>query len=103
MKKLIGCLILLSSVCHAEFVPASVTKQSQTAQLIDVRARTAIQIKARAEAGYSYASIDMDGASWKTEKAIMKELQALGYNVDFDNGHQTFGWNSLNGALVVKW
>lgn len=103
MKKLIGCLLLLSSVCNAAFVPATVTKQNQATKLMDVRLRVEKIIAARAEQGYHYASVDMDGASFKTEKVIMNELRALGYVVDFDNDHHTFGWNDLNGALLVKW
>lgn len=102
MKKLIG-LLLLSSVCNAAFVPAAVTKQNQAPKLIDVRLRVEKIIAARTEQGYHYASIDMDGANWKTENQIMKELQALGYVVDYDNDHHTFGWNSLNGALLIRW
>lgn len=103
MKKLIGCLLLLSSVSNAAFVPAAVTKQNQAPKLIDVRLRVEKIIAARTEAGYHYASVDMDDASFKTEKAIMKELQALGYEVDFDNDHHTYGWNSLNGGIVIRW
>lgn len=102
MNKLIG-LLLLSSVCNAAFVPAITTKQNQATKLMDVRERTAAEIQARAAAGFHFASVDMDGASWKEEKLIMKELQAQGYKVSFENDHHVYGWNALNGGLLIKW
>lgn len=104
MKRLIGLLVLTASTVNAAgFLPATVTKANQAPQLIDVRTRTAQEIAARSAAGYYYASVDMDGASWAEEKAIMKDLQALGYDVDFGNDHHVYGWNKLNGALVIRW
>lgn len=103
MKKLISGMLLLSSVANAAFVPATLTKQTQAAQLMDVRARTAAEIQARAAAGFHFVSVDMDGATWKTERAIMKELQALGYTVSFENDHHVYGLNALNGGLLIKW
>lgn len=105
MKNLMaGLLVLAVSTANAGgFVPASATNGSMAPQRIDIRTAVANQIAARAAAGYHYASVDMDGATWKEEKAIMKELQALGYDVDFGNDHHVYGWNSLNGALVIRW
>lgn len=103
-RKAISLMVLAASVSNAiDFLPASVTKAAQAPQLMDIRTRTAQEIAARTAAGYHYASVDMDGASFKTEKALMKELQALGYDVDFGNDHHVYGWNSLNGALVIRW
>lgn len=105
MKNLMaGLLVLAATTANAGgFVPATVTKGNMAPQLIDIRTSVADQIAARTAAGYHYASVDMDGATWKEEKAIMKELQGLGYEVDFGNDHRVYGWNSLNGALVVRW
>lgn len=102
MKKLMG-LLLLSSVCNAAFIPAAVTKQNQAAQLIDIRESTALQIAARAAAGYHFVSVDMDGANWKTENAIMKELKEMGYAVKLTTDDHVYGWNNVNGALLIKW
>lgn len=105
MKNIIAGLLVLavSTANAATFIPASDTHAAMSSQLIDFRTRTAQEISARAAAGYHYASVDMDGATWKEEKALMKELQALGYDVDFGNGHNVYGWNALNGALVIRW
>lgn len=103
MKKLIGLLVLVSSVGNAAFVPASVTKQNQASQLMDIRESTAKQIELRASAGYHFVCVDMDGADWKTENIIMKELQALGYNVKITEDSHVYGWNNVNGALLIKW
>lgn len=102
-KMLVAVLLAGVSVSHAAFVPAHVTKSNQSPVLTDVRERTASQIAARSAAGYHYASVDMDGATWRVENQIKRELEALGYFVDYDNSHNTFGWNSLNGALLIKW
>lgn len=102
MKSLIA-VVLLSSVCNAAFIPAAVTKQNQATQLMDIRESTARQIAARAAAGYHFVSVDMDGANWKTENVIMKELQDLGYAVKLTTDDHVYGWNSVNGALLIKW
>jgi hypothetical protein len=105
MKNLLAVVVVvsLSGMVQASFVPASVTKQNQASSIIDIRENVARQIKARAEAGYHYASVDMDGASWKTMKEIMTELESLGYTVHYGNDHHVYGWNNLNGALVIRW
>lgn len=103
MNKLLALVILSVSTANAGLFPATVARDSMPAQLIDVRERTALEIKARAAAGYNYASVDMDGATWKTENIIMQELIALGYEVDYGNDHHVYGWNKLNGALVIRW
>lgn len=103
MKKLIGCVVLLSSVCNASFVPATVTKQNQAPMLMDIRESTEKQIALRAATGYHFVSVDMDGASWKTEQLIMNELQGLGYKVEITTDDHVYGWNKVNGALLINW
>lgn len=103
MKKLIGSVLLLSSVCHAAFVPATVTKQNQAPKMIDIRESVARQIEARTVAGYHFVSVDMDGASWNTENVIAKELQSLGYTVEITTDDHVYGWNKVNGALLINW
>lgn len=104
MKNILaGLLVLAVTTANAAFIPASVTKQNQATQLMDVRLRVEKQIALRTEEGYHYVSVDMDGTSFKTMKIIMGELDAAGYAVDFDNGRQVFGWNDLNGAILIKW
>lgn len=106
MKNLMAGLVVLavSTANAASFVPAVSTAQTMPAKRnIDMRALTAQVIAERAALGYHYASVDMNDTTWKEEKAIMKELQAAGYDVDFGNDHRVYGWNSLNGALVIRW
>lgn len=104
MKNLItGLLVLTATVSNAAFIPASDTLKNMAPQKLDARTRAAQEIAARAAAGYHYASVDMDGATWKEEKQIMKELQAAGYDVSLGNDHHVYGWNNLNGALVIRW
>lgn len=104
MKNVIaGLLLLATGTAGAAFVPASVTKENQAPQVIDIRLSAERQIAARAAAGYHFASVDMDGATWKIENEILKELQALGYKVKLGDDKHVYGWNSLNGALVVTW
>lgn len=107
MKNLMAGLVVLavSTANAGGFVPAADTFKTMpvTRNAADIRTRTAQAIAERAAAGYHYASVDMDDTSWKEEKAIMKELQAAGYDVDFGNDHHVYGWNKLNGALVIRW
>ncbi len=100
---IIGLIICSVSTANAVFVPASETRQSQAPQIIDIRTSVTQQIAARTLAGYHFVSIDMDGATWKVENEIMKELRTAGYSVEYGNDHHVYGWNSLNGALVVRW
>ena len=103
IKLIAGLVVLVVGTANAYFVPASVTKQNQAPQLMDIRESVSQQIAARSAMGYHFASVDMDGANWKVENEIMKELQAAGYEVDYGNDHHVYGWNSLNGALVIRW
>jgi hypothetical protein len=107
MKNLLaGLLVMAVSTANAGgFLPASETLKAMapTRNDVDVRERTAQTIATRAAQGYHYASVDMDGASWKEENKIKKELEAMGYDVDFGNDHHVYGWNNINGALVIRW
>lgn len=104
MKKLLAMLLLAGTTAQAAFVPVAVTHQNMApVRNVDVRTRTAQAIADRAAQGYHYATVDMDDTTWKEEKAIMKELQAAGYEVDFGNSHHTYGWNAINGALIIRW
>lgn len=99
MKNLLSSLLVA-----AVFLPAAVTHQNMSpVRNTDVRTRTAQTIAERSAAGYHYAAVDMDGASWKEEKQIKKELEAAGYDVDFGNDHHVYGWNAINGALIIRW
>lgn len=102
-KLMAGLLVLAIGTANAAFVPASETKQNQATQLMDIRERVAQQIASRTAAGYHFVAVDMDGASWKVENQIMKELQDAGYDVSYTRDHKVYGWNSLNGALLVRW
>jgi hypothetical protein len=104
MKNLMaGLLVLVATVGNATFIPASDTLKGMAPQRLDARTRTAQEIAARAAAGYHYASVDMDDVSFKEEKQIALDLQSLGYAVEFGNDHHVYGWNNLNGALVIRW
>lgn len=101
-RKVAGMLVLAVSVSNAAVIPGA-GQVVTSAGLTPIRTRVADRIAYASTNGYHYVSVDMDGINFKQEKELMKELQGQGYRVDFCNDRHVFGWNSLNGGLLIRW
>lgn len=95
-------MLLAVSVSNAAVIPGA-GQVITSSGLTPITARVADRIQYAAANGFHYVNVDMDGLNFKQEKALMKELQGLGYTVDFCNDRHVFGWNSLNGGLLIRW
>lgn len=102
MKAFLAVLLVAGSL-NAAVMPASQARAGMSKGLTPIYDRIQNQIQFATSNGLHYVAVDMDGTTFKEQNRIMKELQGLGYTVTLTADHHVFGWNALNGGLLIKW